>query len=244
MISVKTFCDRWFNPKYNTFHSHKAFFRVSITLYVCVQSVNWKNHSWVFSIRFIKFSKLSVRNEFMCFPGARSPSLAFTGTSQNEGEGGGWGRPALISLELVPVNHMMLLSDWALKELKSFSADSLGNLFFHRLTDTQVFIPVSLSQQDFCANDTTVPTCVCFFPVHVCGPPQDSLTLLWPRLCLFVTLQASGDMTPKDRSAGMRHAIKNQLILIRHECQTPPASCAHSLFFSKWQKYQSVTAEN
>lgn len=65
----------------------------------------------------------------------------------------------------------------------------------------------------------------------VCGPPQDSLTLSWPWLRLFVTLQTSGDTTP---NTGMSHAIKNQLILIRDKCQTLLTDCARCLFFSEW----------
>lgn len=71
------------------------------------------------------------------------------------------------------------------------------------------------------------------------------LTFSWPWLRLHLSpLQASGDTTPKHRSAGMSHAIKNQLILIRDECQTPRTGCARCLFFCVWQKCQRVTAEN
>lgn len=125
----------------------------------------------MFSIRFIKFSKLSVWNEFARFPGAHSPSLAFTCTSQNEGEKGGGGEEGRLSF---PRNQCQWIT-WC------FYQTELLKSWCHcqqTLTDTSLHPRFIIAAGLMCRWHNC--SHMGFFPVHACGPPQDSLTLLWP----------------------------------------------------------------
>lgn len=121
---------------------------------------NQRVECWVFSIWFVKSSKLSAWNEFMSFPGAPSAGP----TSHNDREEGG--REALVSVDHMSRRHFQHFQDL-------FPTGSRG------------FIRPSSSQQPGCGVDTTVLIC---FPgppqdarlssgpdcVHICHP-----TRLW-----------------------------------------------------------------
>lgn len=130
---------------------------------------NQRVECWVFSIWFVKSSKLSAWNEFMSFPGAPSAGPP----SHNDREEGG--REALVSVDHMSRRHVQHFQDL-------FPTGSRG------------FIRPSSSQQPGCVVDTTVLIC---FPGPPQDAPTLLWPWLCPHLSPYKTLETRHQNTDR-----------------------------------------------